>query len=230
VQLALKELAADRLVATRRGRRGGTFVSEPAEDPVVLDELVSRTLARREELEELLDYRQAVEPLISGLAAAGRRRSDLSAMRSRRVTRARRRRRRLSTSTTATAACARRSRRSGGSDERGLRALLRSRLSERRARRGRAALPRGRARDPRRVLGRRDGRVPRARARAGDRARRGAGGEARVLLLPPLHERAAGAAGRAPDHDGGARAGARALHLRRLGGERDGPAARAAVP
>ena len=66
VQLALKELAADRLVATRRGRRGGTFVSEPAEDPVVLDELVSRTLARREELEELLDYR----------------RSDLSAMRS----------------------------------------------------------------------------------------------------------------------------------------------------
>ena len=82
VQLALKELAADRLVATRRGRRGGTFVSEPAEDPVVLDELVSRTLARREELEELLDYRQAVEPLISRLAAEGRRRSDLSAMRS----------------------------------------------------------------------------------------------------------------------------------------------------
>lgn len=81
VQLALKELAADRLVATRRGRRGGTFVSEPAEDPVVLDELVSRTLARRDELEELLDYRQAVEPLISRLAAELRRRSDLSAMR-----------------------------------------------------------------------------------------------------------------------------------------------------
>ena len=72
VQLALKELAADRLVATRRGRRGGTFVSEPAEDPVVLDELVSRTLARREELEELLDYRQAVEPLISRHAAESR--------------------------------------------------------------------------------------------------------------------------------------------------------------
>src|SRR5204863_982354 len=76
VQLALKELAADRLVATRRGRRGGTFVSEPAEDPVVLDELVSRTLARREELEEMLDYRQAVETLILWHAAVGRRSSD----------------------------------------------------------------------------------------------------------------------------------------------------------
>jgi DNA-binding FadR family transcriptional regulator len=56
-------------------------VSEPTEDSVVLDELVSRTLARREELEELLDYRRAVEPLISRLAAALRQRSDLSAMR-----------------------------------------------------------------------------------------------------------------------------------------------------
>jgi len=81
IQLALKELAADRLVESRRGRRGGTFVSEPAEDTIVLDELISRLLARREELEELLDYRQAVEPLISRLAAGLRRRSDLTAMR-----------------------------------------------------------------------------------------------------------------------------------------------------
>jgi GntR family transcriptional regulator, transcriptional repressor for pyruvate dehydrogenase complex len=82
IQQALKELSAARLVATRRGRRGGTFVSEPTEDPVVLDELVSRTLARREELEQLLDYRRSVEPLISRLAAALRQRKDLSAMRS----------------------------------------------------------------------------------------------------------------------------------------------------
>ena len=81
VQLALKELAADRLVESRRGRRGGTFVSEPAEDTVVLDELISRLLARRGELEELLDYRRAVEPLISRLAARLRRRADLGAMR-----------------------------------------------------------------------------------------------------------------------------------------------------
>jgi DNA-binding FadR family transcriptional regulator len=83
IQLALKELAADRLVEARRGRRGGTFVSEPAEDTVVLDELISRLLARREELEELLDYRQAVEPLVSRLAARLRRPSDLKAMRAR---------------------------------------------------------------------------------------------------------------------------------------------------
>jgi GntR family transcriptional regulator, transcriptional repressor for pyruvate dehydrogenase complex len=82
IQQALRELSRDRLVATRRGRRGGTFVSEPTEDSIVLDELVSRTLARRDELEELLDYRRAVEPLISRLAAALRQRRDLSEMRS----------------------------------------------------------------------------------------------------------------------------------------------------
>ena len=81
IQLALKELSAARLVATGRGGRGGTFVSEPTEDPVVLDELVSRTLAHRDELEDLLDYRRAIEPLISRLAAAFRQRKDLSAMR-----------------------------------------------------------------------------------------------------------------------------------------------------
>lgn len=81
IQLALKELAADRLVESRRGRRGGTFVLEPADDTVVQDELISRLLARREELEELLDYRRSVEPLISKMAARLRKRNDLSAMR-----------------------------------------------------------------------------------------------------------------------------------------------------
>ena len=81
IQLALKELAADRLVESRRGRRGGTFVLEPADDTVVQDELISRLLARREELEELLDYRRSVEPLISKMAARLRKRNDLGAMR-----------------------------------------------------------------------------------------------------------------------------------------------------
>jgi GntR family transcriptional repressor for pyruvate dehydrogenase complex len=81
IQLALKELAADRLVESRRGRRGGTFVLEPADDTVVQDELISRLLGRREELEELLDYRRSVEPLISKMAARLRKRNDLSAMR-----------------------------------------------------------------------------------------------------------------------------------------------------
>jgi GntR family transcriptional regulator, transcriptional repressor for pyruvate dehydrogenase complex len=82
IQLALKDLAADRLVVSRRGRHGGTFVLEPADDTVVQDELISRLLARREELEELLDYRRSIEPLISKMAARLRKRSDLSSMRS----------------------------------------------------------------------------------------------------------------------------------------------------
>jgi GntR family transcriptional regulator, transcriptional repressor for pyruvate dehydrogenase complex len=81
IQLALKDLAADRLVVSRRGRHGGTFVLEPADDTVVQDELISRLLARREELEELLDYRRSIEPLISKMAARLRKRSDLSSMR-----------------------------------------------------------------------------------------------------------------------------------------------------
>jgi GntR family transcriptional repressor for pyruvate dehydrogenase complex len=80
IQHALRLLGADHLVEARRGRRGGTFVSEPADDPVVLEELISRLLARREELEELLVYRQTVEPIISRLAAQSRRRRDLTAM------------------------------------------------------------------------------------------------------------------------------------------------------
>jgi GntR family transcriptional regulator, transcriptional repressor for pyruvate dehydrogenase complex len=81
IQLALKQLATDRLVESRRGRRGGTFVLEPADDTVVQDELISRLLARREELEELLDYRRTVEPLISKMAARLRKKNDLATMR-----------------------------------------------------------------------------------------------------------------------------------------------------
>jgi GntR family transcriptional repressor for pyruvate dehydrogenase complex len=81
IQLALKELARDRLVESRRGRRGGTFVLEPADDTIVQEELISRLLSRREELEELLDYRRSVEPLISKMAARLRKRKDLGAMR-----------------------------------------------------------------------------------------------------------------------------------------------------
>jgi DNA-binding FadR family transcriptional regulator len=77
---ALRLLSADRLVEARRGRRGGTFVSEPAEDSVVLEELVTRLLDRRDELEELLVYRHTIEPTISRLAARTRRRSDIAAM------------------------------------------------------------------------------------------------------------------------------------------------------
>ena len=106
----------------------------------------------------------------------------------------------------------------------------RSRLPEHRARRRRLADDDRWAPDPRRVLGRRDGVVSRVR-RAGDhRGRRGASRTALVLLQPPLHERAAGAAGRSSVGGRGAGDGAGPTGLRRFRGERDGAAARAAVP
>lgn len=81
IQLALRLLEADRVVEARRGRRGGTFVSHPLENEVVMEELVARVLRRRDELDELLVYRRAVEPAVSRLAAERRRRADLVTMR-----------------------------------------------------------------------------------------------------------------------------------------------------
>jgi DNA-binding FadR family transcriptional regulator len=73
VQHALRLLEADRLVEARRGRRGGTFVLAPADDPQAMDELTARLLRRRAEIEQLLDYRLLLEPKIAELAAASSR-------------------------------------------------------------------------------------------------------------------------------------------------------------
>jgi GntR family transcriptional repressor for pyruvate dehydrogenase complex len=81
VQHALRLLEADRLVGTRRGRHGGTFVIKPSEDELVMDELIARVRREREELAEMLVYRRAVEPFAARTAAANRRKADLAAMR-----------------------------------------------------------------------------------------------------------------------------------------------------
>jgi GntR family transcriptional repressor for pyruvate dehydrogenase complex len=80
IQHALRLLEADRLVEARRGRRGGTFVSKPAEDSGAMDELLSRILRQRKELEEVLVYRRLIEPEVAREAAATRRRADLRAI------------------------------------------------------------------------------------------------------------------------------------------------------
>lgn len=80
IQLALRLLEADHLVEARRGRRGGTFVCEPAEDGGAMDELMTRVLRRRKEIEELLAYRRAIEPRVAREAARTRRREDVRAM------------------------------------------------------------------------------------------------------------------------------------------------------
>jgi DNA-binding FadR family transcriptional regulator len=81
IQHALRLLEADNLVEARRGRHGGTFVSEPAGDEEAMEELIARLRRQRGELEELIVYRGAVEPAIARLSATARRKADLAAMR-----------------------------------------------------------------------------------------------------------------------------------------------------
>src|SRR4051794_40067021 len=81
IQHALRLLEADNLVEARRGRHGGTFVSEPTGDEDAMDELIARLRRQRKELEELIVYRRTVEPPIARLAAEVRRQADLGAMR-----------------------------------------------------------------------------------------------------------------------------------------------------
>lgn len=81
IQLALRLLEAEHLIEARRGRGGGTFVCQPARNTQAAAEQVARARRRRREIEELLDYRGEVEPIVARLAAERRRQADLRAMR-----------------------------------------------------------------------------------------------------------------------------------------------------
>ncbi|MDQ3866743.1 MAG: FCD domain-containing protein [Actinomycetota bacterium] len=81
VQLALRLLEAERLVDTRRGRHGGTFVVNATDDVLVMDELIARVRRERDELTEVLVYRRSIEPSVARVAAAQRRKTDLAAVR-----------------------------------------------------------------------------------------------------------------------------------------------------
>jgi DNA-binding FadR family transcriptional regulator len=81
VQHALRLLEADHLVAARRGRGGGTFVSEPARDELAMEELIARLARDRDEVAEVLVYRRTVEPRVARLAAETRTDADLARMR-----------------------------------------------------------------------------------------------------------------------------------------------------
>src|SRR3989440_2700752 len=80
IQHALRLLEADRLVETRRGRNGGTFVAAPTSDGGALDDLMARVLRQRPQLEEVLAYRRLIEPRVAREAARVRRREDLATM------------------------------------------------------------------------------------------------------------------------------------------------------
>jgi GntR family transcriptional regulator, transcriptional repressor for pyruvate dehydrogenase complex len=81
IQHAMRLLEAGNLVEARRGRRGGTFVTAPDDDAEAMEELITRLLRGREEIEELLVDRAAIEPAAARLAAANRRKDDLKALR-----------------------------------------------------------------------------------------------------------------------------------------------------
>jgi len=80
VQHALGVLEAERLVEARRGRLGGTFVLGPGDDAKVMDAVIERLMARRAELEELLEYRSLLEPAVASLAATTRHKADMAAI------------------------------------------------------------------------------------------------------------------------------------------------------
>jgi GntR family transcriptional repressor for pyruvate dehydrogenase complex len=72
IQHALRLLEAEHLVETRRGRSGGTFVSEMSQEGLGSDELIIRVARRPHEIEELLTFRRVIEPAVAADAAQAR--------------------------------------------------------------------------------------------------------------------------------------------------------------
>jgi GntR family transcriptional regulator, transcriptional repressor for pyruvate dehydrogenase complex len=81
VQAAIRLLEADRLVETRRGRHGGTFVLAHHEDDIAKDYLLVRLRRDRERIRQALAFRRNVETFAASLAAEHRDADDLAAIR-----------------------------------------------------------------------------------------------------------------------------------------------------
>ena len=81
VQQALRELEADGLVESRRGRHGGTFVLGPAAGDPALAPLLEEARAARAQVAEALAFRAVVEPAATALAAERCEAADLERMR-----------------------------------------------------------------------------------------------------------------------------------------------------
>jgi DNA-binding FadR family transcriptional regulator len=81
VQAAIRLLEAERLVETRRGRHGGTFVIGHAEDDVAMAYLLVRLRRDRERIGEALAFRRSVETFAARLAATHRTADELAQIR-----------------------------------------------------------------------------------------------------------------------------------------------------
>jgi GntR family transcriptional repressor for pyruvate dehydrogenase complex len=69
IQAALRLLEADRLIVSRRGRGGGTFVVEPLEDDAERERSRLEIRLSREQIEDALRYRRVVEEGAARFAA-----------------------------------------------------------------------------------------------------------------------------------------------------------------
>ncbi len=81
VQAAVRLLEAERIVETRRGRHGGTFVVAHGEDDIAKDYLLVRLRRDRERIRQALRFRRTVDMLAAGLAAKQRSTEELKAIR-----------------------------------------------------------------------------------------------------------------------------------------------------
>lgn len=80
VQRAMRILAADGLIETRRGRGGGTFV-RVGRDEVGEEHLLMELWNARHEVEDALEFRHVMEPAAAAYAAGRRTNDDISGMR-----------------------------------------------------------------------------------------------------------------------------------------------------
>jgi DNA-binding FadR family transcriptional regulator len=78
VREAMRVLQGEGLIETRRGRAGGAIVTAPECTPAERRDVVRRRLA---ELENVFDYRLAIEPAAARLAALRRTKADLVGLR-----------------------------------------------------------------------------------------------------------------------------------------------------
>jgi DNA-binding FadR family transcriptional regulator len=80
VQAAIRLLEADRLVVTKRGRHGGTFVLSLHDDELARDYLIARLRRSEQAITEALAFREIVEPHAAALAATQRTDEELASI------------------------------------------------------------------------------------------------------------------------------------------------------
>lgn len=82
IQAALRLLEANRLIASRRGRGGGTFVIEPGRDEASQERLMLELRLGAGQIEDALGFRRIVEEGAAARAAATATANDIAMLRS----------------------------------------------------------------------------------------------------------------------------------------------------